>query len=406
MQQWSFGIQRKVRDLIVDVRYVGNHATKLFRGYDVNPEVIRENGFLDDFNRALQNGNLARNTYGVFDPSYNPDISGSQPLTVFSQLPYGGLLFHPVVTNLIESGQAGELAFVYHYNGLSGPISFYQNPYSLASIMMSNYSNSSYNALQIDVRRRIRTGFQFQGSYTYANVLSDSNGINQDRWEGFRDPSNGKIDRARPLFDITHAIKGNFVYDLPTWNSQWFKSRALRRLLAGWAVSGQMTWQSGNPFSVLSGRGTLLRNYRSGENTADSNLDKAQLDDLLQFRMTDTGPYIVNSSAIGSDGRGIAPDGQPPFEGQAFSHPEPGKIGALQRRWFSGPWTFQLDLALMKDIRIHDENSLEFRVESFNILNHPTWYVIDQDIGSVNFGQITSTFNSPRRFQFSLHYRF
>ncbi len=406
IQQWSFGIQRKIEDIFVEVRYVGNHSTKLFRAFDINPEIIRENGFLDDFNRALQNGNLARDAIGMFDPNYSADIPGSQPLTVFSQLPYDGLLSNPIVTNLIESGQAGQLAFVYHINGLSGPINFYQNPVSLASIILANYSNSSYNALQIDVRRRVRAGLQFQGNYTYAKVLSDSNGTNQDRWEGFRDPTNGKIDRSRPIFDITHAIKGNFVYGIPNWDSRWVGSRPLRWLLAGWAFSGKMTWQSGNPFSVLSRRGTLLRTYRSWENTAASTFDKTQLDNLLQFRMTGTGPFIVAASTIGSDGRGVSPDGQPPFEGQAFSHPGPGDIGALQRRWFSGPWTFQLDLAMLKNIRIKNEHSLEFRVESFNIFNHPTWLVEDQDISSVNFGQITSAFNSPRRFQFSLHYRF
>jgi hypothetical protein len=51
-------------------------------------------------------------------------------------------------------------------------------------------------------------------------------------------------------------------------------------LLTGWAISGKMTWHSGYPFSILSGRGTLLRSFRSGENTADSILNKEQLDSL------------------------------------------------------------------------------------------------------------------------------
>ena len=406
VQQWSFGIQRKVKDMVVEVRYVGNHSTKLFRAYDVNPEVIEANGFLDDFKRAQQNGYLAYAAYGVFDPSYNSGIPGSQPLTVFSQLPYGGLLFNPFVRSLIQSGQAGELACQYHTAGLAGPVAFYQNPFSLASIMLSNYSNSTYNALQIDVRSRVRSGFQFQGNYTYAKVLSDSDGVGQSRWEGFRDPSNPKIDRARPSFDITHAIKGNFVYDLPAGESHRLNYRPLNWLLKGWTVSGITTLQSGNPFSILSKRGTLLRVYRSGENTAAPLLNKEQLDDILQFRMTESGPFIVAASAIGSDGRGVAPDGQPPFIGQAFSHPGAGEIGALQRRWSSGPWEYLLDLAFMKRMIIKEHHSLELRVESLNILNHPTWFIDDQDISSVNFGQITSTSNSPRRFQFSMHYRF
>jgi hypothetical protein len=406
VQQWSFGIQRTVGNMVVEVRYVGNHSTKLFRGYDVNSEVIRENGFLDDFNRALQNGRLARQATGAFIPDYNPAIAGSKLLTVFPQLYGGGWLWHPVIRNLIESKQAGELAFQYHAGGFSSPSFFYRNPSSLASMVMTNASNTCYNALQIDVRRWISTGFQFQANYAYGKVLSDANGILWYRWEMFRDPGNGTIDRARPRFDITHAIKGNLVYDITPWNSQRFGSGPAKWLFAGWSVSGKMAWHSGYPFSILSGRGTLLRDYRSNENTADSPLSKDQLDGLLQFRMTDAGPYIVAASAIGSDGRAVASDDQPAFKGQAFYHPDPGEIGGLQQRWFSGPWIFGLDFALLKNIRIHEEQSLEFRVESLNVLNHPTWFVSDQNIDSYSFGKITNTSSTPRRLQFSLHYQF
>jgi hypothetical protein len=406
VQQWSFGIQRKIKDVVVEARYVGNHATKLFRSYDVNPEVIKGNGFLDDFNRAQLNGYLALAANGQYDPSYNSSIPGSQPLPVFNQLPYGGLLFNSFVRSLIQSGQAGELAFQYHASGLDGPVAFYKSPYSLASLILSNYSNATFNALQIDVRRRMRSGIQFQANYTYSKVMSDSDGVDQDRWEGFRDPGNGKIDRARTSYDVTHAIKGNLVYDLPVGERHRLNYSPLNWLLKNWTVSGITTLRSGNPFSILSGRGTLLRAFRSGENTAASTLNKKQLDNILQFQMTGSGPYIVAASAIGSDGRGVAPDGQPAFSGQAFSHPVAGQIGALQRRLFSGPWIYLLDLALMKSMKLNERHSLEIRMESLNVLNHPAWFVDDQYISSVNFGQITSTSNSPRRFQLSVHYRF
>lgn len=406
VQQWSFGIQHKIKDIIIEARYVGNHTVKLFRASDYNTVLIRNNGFLDDFNRALQNGNLAQDALGYFDPNYNSAIPGSQPLTIFPQLVGGGLLWHPTVLNLIETRQAGELAFTYYWNGLSGPITFYQNPYSLASFLLGNRSSSSYNALQIDVRRRIRSGIQFQGNYTFSKILSDSVGTNFNRLEQFRDPQNPGIDRARPYFDRRHSIKGNFVYDLPGAESYGLDNGLLNHLLSGWTFSGITSLESGNPFSILSGLGTLLRAYRSGANTGVSPLSQDRLNNVLQFRMTGDGPYIVSSSAIGSDGRGVAPVQQPPFEGQAFYNPLPGEIGSLQQRRFSGPWAFNLDLALLKNIKIRDTQSLEFRVESSNILNHPTWYVDDQNINSAQFGRVTQTSNSPRRFQFSLHYRF
>ena len=163
--------------------------------------------------------------------------------------------------------------------------------------------------------------------------------------------------------------------------------------------------RSGNPYSILSKRGTLLRSWRSSNNTARSILSTGQLDHFLQFRMTGDGPYIVTSSAIGSDGRGVSPDEHIPFEGQVFFNPAPGEIGSLQQRRFSGPWYFNLDLALLRKVNISDRQSLEFRVESSNIMNHPNWIVDDQDINSTQFGKITSVI-SGRDFQFSLHYRF
>jgi hypothetical protein len=69
IQTWNFSIQQKVKDNVIEVRYVGNHGVKLFRGYDLNQVVIRENGFLPDFLRAYNNGNLARARTGVFTPT-------------------------------------------------------------------------------------------------------------------------------------------------------------------------------------------------------------------------------------------------------------------------------------------------------------------------------------------------
>jgi hypothetical protein len=122
--------------------------------------------------------------------------------------------------------------------------------------------------------------------------------------------------------------------------------------------------------------------------------------------MTSNGPYIATPSAIGSDGRAVAPDGTSAFQNQAFFNPNSGEIGGLQRRWFSGPWRFDLDLAVLKKVSVRETHSLELRLEALNALNHPTWLIPDQDINSVSFGRIQSTANSSRRLQLSLRYEF
>jgi len=406
VQQWTFGIQQAIKGNILEVRYVGNHATKTFRAFDYNQVLIRENGFLEDFQRALNNGNLARAATGAFNPNYNAAIAGSQQLPVFARLASGGLLNNATIRTLIETGQVGELAATYQVNALNGALNFFRNPLALGTNTISNYSNSTYNALQVDWRRRTARGMQVQGNYTFAKVLSDSSGDGQARFEAFLDNNNPKVERARAPFDLTHALKGNMVYDLPIGDGHRANVHGLGRVLSGWSVSGVMTWLSGPPFSINSGRGTLNRGARSGVNTADANLTKSQLDGLLALRISGVGPYFAAASLIGADARAVAPDGERPFSGQAFFHPGAGAIGGLQRRMFSGPWVFNLDFAVLKNTRITERQSVELRMESSNIFNHPTWFVGDQGISSTQFGRITNTFFGRRLIQFGLYYRF
>ena len=149
-------------------------------------------------------------------------------------------------------------------DGNNGSVNLFANPNALGADYLTNYSNSTYNSLQVDLRRRMSTGLQFQANYTYSKVLSDSGGTSQSRLEHFLDLDNPQIERARAEFDLTHAIKGNFAYDLPVGKGHRLNYHPLRHVLSGWTTSGIMTWQSGTPFSVMSGRGTLNRTSGAG----------------------------------------------------------------------------------------------------------------------------------------------
>jgi hypothetical protein len=260
----------------------------------------------------------------------------------------------------------------------------------------------------VDFTRRFNNGLQWQANYVYSKVLSDSAGDGQTRFEPFLDIANAGIERARTPFDLTHSFKVNAAYELPVGKGRKMSisNPVLDRVVGGWAVSGFMTWTSGAPFSVNSGRGTLNRTGRSGGNTANSSLNKGQLDDLLRFRQTGNGPYFVGASAIGADGRAVASDGTAPFTGQVFSNPGAGEVGGLQRRMFSGPAFWNTDLRILKTFTIHETHRLELSGDLFNFTNTPSFFINDQDINSVNFGRITSTASDRRVVQFGLYYRF
>lgn len=406
VQQYSFGIQHDLKGTFLEARYVGNHVVGAYRAFDYNQVQIRENGFLDDFIRARNNGRLALDTVGLFNPNYNGNIPGSQPLTVFPQLARG-VLTNPEYINLIQSGQPGELAANLTINDQAGTVSFFPNPHALAADIITNYSHSTYNSLQLVARRRFGSHGSFETNYTFSKVLSDADGDLQVRFQAFLDFNNPKLERSRANFDQTHMIKSFGRYELPFGKGRLLSFRPLDRFIGGWQLSGIMTWQSGAPFSIRSGRGTLNRGARSYYNTASTDLTKSQLDQIVKFQMTPIGPSIIAQSAINpADFSGVNADGEPRFSGQVFSNPEPGQVGTLQRRYFNGPWMFNLDMAVEKNFPITETVNLLFRGEAFNVFNHPTFWSGDHNINSPAFGLIGSTLTLPRIMQFGLRLTF
>jgi hypothetical protein len=406
VQQYSIGIEREVKDTIFKIRYVGNHGVGEYRSFDFNQVVINAEGFLADFLRAQNNGFLALAQLGSFQPAFNANVQGSQPLTVFPRLANRGSLNNGTIRDLIQTGAIGDLATLYQENALNGSVNFFQNPNALGTDMLTTYSSSSYNSLQLQATHRLRSGLDFQGNYTFSKVLSDNDGDSQSRIQHFLDFYHPKIERSRANYDLTHMIKATTIYELPVGENHKLNFRPLQKVIGGWSVSQFMTWQSGAPFSILSGLGTLNRSSRSYYNTANAIDSGSQLKNLVKFQMTPTGPYMIDPSVINkSDGTGANDIGDAPFAGEVFFNPGAGTIGNLQRRMFSGPWNFFLDAALQKTFKITEDQSLEFRMQGSNVLNHPTFYSGDQNINSTTFGLIGSTFGS-RIMQFGLRYRF
>ena len=406
VQQYSVGVQHDLKGTLLEARYVGNHVVNAYRAFDYNQVQIRDNGFLDDFLRARNNGFLALETVGFFNPNYNGNIPGSQPLTVFPKLARG-VLQVPEFVNQILTGEPGQLAANLTVNGQQGSVNFFPNPHALAADIITNFSHSTYNSLQLVARRRFADKAAFEVNYTLSKVLSDADGDLQVRFQAFLDFNNPKLERSRANFDQSHMIKSFGNVELPFGKGYRLSYRPLDRFIGGWRLSGTMVWQSGAPFSITSGRGTLNRTSRSYYNTANTTLNKSQLGDVVKFQMTPIGPAIIAESAINpTDFTGVNPDGEPRFAGQVFSNPDPGKLGTLQRRYFSGPWTFDLNARLAKAFDITETVSAEFSADAFNVLNHPAFWSGDHNINSPAFGLIGSTLSGRRVMQYSLTVRF
>jgi hypothetical protein len=406
VQQWNIGVERLVKNMVVNVRYVGNHGVKEIRGLDYNQVLI--NQILPAFVTAQQNGFIAQRLNNGFNPAYNANFPGSQPLPFFAAMPNGGSLTNATVQNYIQTGQVGELANFYQTNGLNGPYNFYRNVNTLGANMLQNYSTSSYHAGIVEVTRHTTNGLGFQANYVFSKVLSDSQNAQQTDFEPLLDMNNPKIEKARVAgMDLTHVFKVNLNYDLPFGANRRFTSHGLvNHVIGNWNVATIFTWQSGSPFSIFSGRGTLNRAARSANNTVNTTDNLSQLKDLFQERTTGAGPYIAAASIIGPDGRAVASDGLAPFSGQAFFEPAPGTIGTLQKALLDGPSVWDVDFKVSKDIHITERQSVEIRMDSTNFLNHTTWFVGDQTVTSATFGKITQQFFGNRLIQFALYYKF
>jgi hypothetical protein len=416
VQQYSVGIQRVVKGTVYEARYVGNHTVGAYRAFDFNQVNINAGGFLQDFRKAQNNGLLALKTNGTFNPAYGNSVPGSQPLPVIGSLSGNGGLNANLnradgnVVSLIQTGQPGELAYYYQTNGFNprNAVPFFANPDAIAADMLTNFSSASYNSLQLEARHRMRSGLSLTANYSFSKVLSDADGDSQSRFQNLLDINNPRLERSRANFDLTHMIKASGFFELPFGRDHRLHYKPLDRAIGGWTVGAVMVWQCGAPFSITSGYGTLNRAARSYYNTADSALQGTALFNAIRFHMTGNGPMMIPSSAINpADGSGaISSIDATPYTGEIFSNPLAGNLGTLQKRMFDGPWTFDLDLNLLKEIRISGRHSVELRMMAINALNHATFWSGDQNVNAVPFGIVGGTFFGSRVVEFGLTYKY
>ena len=440
VQQWNLSVQRDIGwNTSVQVSYVGNHGVGLFRAIDLNQlnlnaSDIFGNNFFTDFQNARAMGFASLAANGTFDPTYGcSDLAVCLP--AFNTI-YGGALGNATVNNLIYQGQIGQLIAIYHanlydtapccYPGPDNQINWFPNPYVMGSDLLKNTSFSNYNAGIVEIRRRFSRGLYFQANYTFSKVMTDygpSNNNDQNRFLPFQDNARPYLERSRAPFDLTHAFKANFTYELPIGKGHRLlgsPNRAMGLLVNGWRTGSIFTWQSGAPFSIVSQYATFNRGgFRSVANTAVATLSHQQISgDLGTFKQANGVVYLINPSLISPDGTGAPASPQlggcTPAVTGGFCNPQPGEVGNLQQYAFNAPAYFDWDMTASKDFDLTEKVKLTFRTDAFNLLNHPVFAApLDPLTGTANlnindptFGQSTRTISAPRVLQMQLQLTF
>lgn len=243
----------------------------------------------------------------------------------------------------------------------------FPNPNFQFVFVMRNAATSDYHAMQIQFQRRLSQGLQALASYTWAHSIDiASNDSGQTPAVGFVDVNS---DRGSSDFDVRHSFSGAVTYNIPAPATPTLSSVVLRN----WAVDSIMVARSAAPVDLIG---------RSLSNGFFSNLRP----DLVFGQSV----YISDSSAPG--GRR--------FNKVAFVAPPIGpgntfvRQGTLGRNVLRGFPVWQIDIALRRQFNLTERMNLQFRVELFNIFNHPNFGDPVNNINNGLFGQSTQMLGS------------
>jgi hypothetical protein len=413
VQSWTFGIQRELtKDMALEVRYVGNHGTRLWGQFEIGEVNIFENGFLNEFKLAAENLRIARLANPASTNFGNQGLAGQKDIPIIATAL--ATTNDTTFATTISRGEAGRLAaniaqnITRMNNLINSPVTkalvkpftladpnspgqtitlsnfFVANPRSPTnSWLMTNFGDTNYHALQVELRRRLSKGLLVQGSYVFAKSLA--NDFGQSAADGglipatFRDTSLNKTVAPR---DIRHGFKFDWIYELPFGPGRSFfggGNRVVGRLLGGWQMGGVARIQSGAPTRLTSGRQTF-NNRESG--VVLYNITQQQLQELVKIRKTSvctpaTGvcqgvvywlPQNIIDNTLAAfevGGKTLANlDLNAPYIGPPTT---PGQLGA--NLYIYGPWTSRFDLNVMKRVKITEKTNFELRVQFLNAFN-------------------------------------
>jgi hypothetical protein len=248
-------------------------------------------------------------------------------------------------------------------------------------------ANSSYNSLQVNLNRRFQKNVQGQLSYTWSHCIDDSSSTyGLEGGAPIQNPYNARADVGNCLFDRRHSLVLSSLVQLP-----FHGSFAGHQLIEGWQLAGIATVHTGIPFTIgdgfdQAGTGNPFANDRPNLNPG----------------------YTASGITTGTLNQWFNP--------AAFSLPPVGEFGNFGRNVLTGPFFWNIDFSVIKDTKLSERFTLQFRAEFFNILNHANWGLPNAGVFTQGFaatgspvyavspaaGEITTLAEPMREIQFAL----
>jgi len=385
-QNWTLDLQYQPNNAwMVELGYVGNHGTHLVLPVPFNQPLIATPTKVVNGQTSSYGGTspLANQNYGPLDTEliYTNEYAGNAPIRV----PYPG--------------------------------------YDMNSVKYTAEGTSNFDALQLQVHKRLSHGLQFTTSYTWSHSLDEQSGLGL--FFTGNNPLNPRANYGSSDFDQSHVFLVNYSYTIP----KFVDSGAWGYVVNGWTIGGQTVAQSGQPYSVYDYSGSVASLYYGTSNyignpivplVPGATAKQAAKSGICPAGVVGVSPSLCKLNSADFLPQFVAPgtNGVPACDATGCDNFE-SLFGSTGRNSFRGPFQVRFDMSLAKTFLFKERYQLRFAADAFNIFNHPDFDTPNNDVNFFpnyegppsippqgSLGVIQHTVGSPRFLQLSLHLAF
>jgi hypothetical protein len=285
---------------------------------------------------------------------------------------------------------------------LPGPLNSINSRRPFANYGVLSYVNDgfngNYNAGSVKLTRRFSQGVSANTNYTWAKSIDNASGTRTQGLDTLfpQDSSCLQCERGLSSFDVRHRWVLGAVYDLPIGKGKLVNvsNSIVDGFVGGWQLSTNTTIQSGVPQTLTIGINNAGTNNPLPDRPSFSGVGDGYAANRTPSRWFDPASFVV------------APQ---------------GSFGNVGRNTMLTPHFQSIDLAVHKEFHMgyKEGHVLQFRLEAFNVFNHPVWGAPNGNIlagttfpgapsnaAHQGFGVISSTALPMRQLQLGLKYSF